>query len=86
MRLVIEYVVSDGCTYGFDQVVPVEYESAEAFAVEFEEACKAAKAHKYEWQFEFAGRQWNYDNFFEKDVYYAPEVMTVDEWFERPHL
>ena len=30
---------------------------------------------------EFAGRQWNVDEFFFKNQYFAPEILTVDEWF-----
>lgn len=43
-RLVITYTVSDGCTYDYQVVVPVVYESPEAFIVGFEKACKDARA------------------------------------------
>jgi hypothetical protein len=90
MRLVIEYNVGDGYTWHATNTIPVEYESAEAFAVEFEEACKEARVQAKQsarhWvEFTFAGREWDADNFFEKGVYYPPEILTVDEWFARPH-
>jgi hypothetical protein len=88
MRLVIEYNVGDGYTWSATNTVPVEYESAEAFFVEFEEACKEARVQakqtRCRWvEFTFAGREWDADNFFEEDVYYPPEILTVDEWFAR---
>ena len=90
MRLVIEYTVGNGCSWSADNTVPVEYESAEAFAVEFEEACKEARVQAKQsnghWlEFTFAGREWDADCFFLDDVYCPPEVLTVDEWFSRPH-
>jgi len=91
MRLVIEYTVGDGCTYHAVNTVPVEYESAEAFFVEFEEACKEvrvqAKQTRRHWlEFTFAGLEWDADCFFTSDGDYCPpEILTVDEWFSRPH-
>ena len=79
MRLVIRFGIGHGCTWGATEVVPVEYESAEAFAVEFEEFCRS---NQQEFGLmEFAGRQWNVDEFFFKNQYFAPEILTVDEWF-----
>jgi hypothetical protein len=82
MRLVIEHTVGDGCSWHAINTIPVEYESAEAFAVEFEEACEQARARL---EFTFAGKVWGADNFFEDGVYYPPEVLTVDEWFNRSY-
>lgn len=82
MRLVIRYHVGDGCTWGATEIVPVEYESAEAFVVEFEEFCRANQREFG--LMAFAGKQWDPDNFFYKNQYVAPEILTVDEWFSEP--
>jgi len=86
MRLIIEFVVSDGCSYSFTETVPVAYESAEAFAVDFEIVCYA---NKQNWQgFMFANHSWNSSDFFggynmetKSQHYYQPSIFTVDEWF-----
>lgn len=91
MRLIIKYQISDGCTYSCDETIPVEYESAEAFAVEFEEACKAARVEgACLKELHFAGHSWDCACFFYSsgnkytlDTYSPPEILTVDEWFER---
>lgn len=91
MRLVIEYYVGDGYTWSATNTVPVEYESAEAFVVEFEEACKEARVQakqtRRHWlEFTFAGLEWDADCFFTSDGEYCPPaILTVDEWFSRPH-
>jgi hypothetical protein len=87
MRLVIEYTEGDGCSWYATNTIPVEYESAEAFAVEFEEACHL-QYNKNSWQhknFILAGKEWDVDDFFDDGNYCPPEVLTVDEWFTRPH-
>lgn len=92
MRLVIKWNHGDGCTYSCDETEPVEFESAEAFIVGFEDALKAAhKAGKGE--FQFAGRDWWEDQFYyrkeDRNGRYLgkemslPRVLTVDEWFEQ---
>ena len=78
MRLVIKYSVGDGCTFSCTVTTPVIYESAEAFAVEFEEACKANRG-KY--QMRFAHLDFEPANFLCNDEYFGPDIMTVDEWF-----
>jgi hypothetical protein len=86
MRLVIEYNDSDGCTFSCDVTVPVVYESAEAFAVDFEKFCKEIHAKELAGDYssslvKFAGKSWGTSYFFEDGVYYAPSISTVDEWF-----
>jgi hypothetical protein len=84
MRLVIEYHDGDGCTYSCDVTVPVVYESAEAFAVDFEKFCKDIKSSgkgNSLYGDSFAGQKWDVSGFFEDGVYYAPRISTVDEWF-----
>jgi hypothetical protein len=85
MRLVIEYSVGDGYTYSCDVTVPVVYESAEAFAVDFEKFCKDLESSGKVCSLYgdvFAGQEWDVSSFFEDGVYYAPRISTVDEWFE----
>lgn len=92
MRLVIKWSHGDGYTYSCDETEPVEFESAEAFIVGFEEALKAAHEGRKN-EFQFAGRDWSEDHFYyrtedRKGNYTGkamslPEVLTVDEWFER---
>jgi hypothetical protein len=81
MRLVIKCHISDGYTYSFTNTVPVIYESAEAFAVDFEKFCWDNIDYSILDQPKFAGVEWEPDRFFENNKYYAPEIMTVDEWF-----
>jgi hypothetical protein len=86
MRLVIEYGDSDGCTYSCNVTVPVVYESAEAFAVDFEKFCKDVYSKGFPGGYindgnKFAGTTWDPIYFFEDGVYYAPSISTVDEWF-----
>ena len=79
MRLVIEYTAGDRYTWHATITVPVEYESAEAFAVEFEQACRECPARHYD--FKFAGHTWEVCDFIIDGAYYPPEIFTVDEWF-----
>ena len=83
MRLVIEYHDGDGCTYSCNVTVPVLYESAEAFAVDFEKFCMDIKSSgKYSlYGNSFAGQEWDASFFFEDEVYFPPNIYTVDEWF-----
>lgn len=82
MQLVIKYTVSDGCTYSCDVTQPVLYESAEAFIVDFENFCHENRIYDILKQPVFAGIKWCPDEFFENDIYYSPDILTVDEWFK----
>lgn len=86
MRLVIEYGVGDDYTWWATVTVPVEYESAEAFAVEFEAGVKECRQDRRS-SFYFADTEWDSGDFVEfverEWKYTAPEIMTVDEWFAR---
>ena len=92
MRLIVSYQVTDGCTYSADIVVPVVYESAEAFLVDFENAVKSAK-EKYA-SFSLGGQEFDSYRFVEisfdrgskKEEIYLPDVYTVDEWFATINL
>jgi hypothetical protein len=78
MRLILEYVVSDGCSYSFDVTLPVEYESAEALLIDFETALnKSLKDKKY--SFDFIGKSFDVNNF---NHAILPNISTLDEWFE----
>lgn len=82
-RLIVEWTDSDGCTYSCTNTLPVLYESAEAFAVEFEAWCKInASAVPVRRASTFAGQDFEAYHFFEEGVYSPPRVYTVEEWFQ----
>lgn len=81
MRLVVEFIYGDGCTYSGTVTRPVEYSSPEAFLVEFEEACRKVLNSYNIRDFEFAGHIWEPGIFFHKEDFYPPDIMTIDEWF-----
>ncbi len=86
MRLVIRYTTGDGYTWHAENTAPIVYESAEAFLVDFEEIVTARMAN-YDWRsdnhtFELGGQKFECTNFFFEGQYYAPEIMTIDEWFK----
>lgn len=89
MKLVLAYGQGDGCTYWSERTIPVEYESAEALIVDFENAAKSAYCSDH-WDFVFAGHTFDASDFFDKnsfdenDDYMCPEIMTIDEWFNAP--
>ena len=80
MRLVLEYTESDGYTWQCNTTLPVEYESAEALAVDFEEAMRKAKDNNSS-DVEIAGHTFDYGAFFEGEFYCEPTILTIDEWF-----
>jgi hypothetical protein len=85
MRLVIRYDIGDDCTWWAQETLPVEYESAEKFLVDFEEAVWAA--HKeadrswYYQEFTVAGLKFNICHFIVNGEFQPPAILTVDEWF-----
>jgi hypothetical protein len=83
MRLVIKYTAGDGCSWSCEDVLPVEYESAEQLYVDFEAAARAAKEIKV-YAFVVANREFHTDYFFYgAGTYNPPEILTVDEWFQQ---
>lgn len=86
MRLIIRYTVGDGCSWSSENVVPVVYESAEAFMVDFEEQCLDRKS-----TFTLGGQEFQACDFFEIDgstgytsdkaTFCPPEILTLDEFF-----
>ena len=90
MRLVIEYTVGDGYTYSATETVPVVYESAEAFMVEFEQAVRDDWTKPiFERGIKMGGAEFDSSSFMiwndrtETHDYYGPNIYTVDEWFEK---
>lgn len=95
-RLVVTVQITDDCTYSCDDVIPFEYESAEAFLVNLETAIKAAvakvDAKKMMWvngEFVAGGKTFDINSFVyhvaEQKSYFEivlPDVFTLDEWFE----
>lgn len=89
MQLVIEHGAGDGYTWWCTCTIPVIYESAEAFAVDFETFCLQHLDVRGRSDPKFAGHTWDMEYFFARDddgdiiEYTAPEIYTVDEWFAR---
>ena len=85
MRLIILYQTGDECTWSRENVVPIEYESAEAFLVEFQERCTEIYLEPTGMDFLFANRYWDPCDFFSypSKEFITPEILTVDEWFNR---
>ena len=82
MRLVMLYTFGDGCTYSCDRVFPMVAESPEAALCEFEELYNQYKGDWKAGPFTFANEEF-YSNDFECDgKYYAPDFLTLDEWFK----
>jgi len=85
MRFVIKYTAGDGCSWHCDVVLPIEYPSAEQLCVDFETAAREALARG--WQhpdFVIASYEFRtYDFFREDKTYEAPEILTIDEWFQQ---
>lgn len=83
MKLIVTYSTSDGCTYHADHVVPVEYDSEEAFLVDFE---KWAEEHR-DGNFLYANEGFLNHGLFPSvyfgDEFSSPcEVYTLEKWFE----
>ena len=90
MRFIIVENHSDGFTYSCDEPIPIEYESGEALICDFMEAAIAA-AQKYASYFKFLDHEWDTLNYAICDEkghleQFAPEILTIDEWFERNAL
>lgn len=90
MRLIIEFSVGDGYTYSATETIPVVYESAEAFAVDFEQAVRDNWATELinRGNVKIGGQEFDSGEFMmwddSKDAheYFAPNIFTVDEWFK----
>jgi uncharacterized protein YfeS len=81
-RFVLYFTAGDGYTYSVDKALPFHYESGEQALVDFEDKAKFAK-QVHAQTFKFAGMLMDTCTFFDEGVYYAPDVLTVDEWFDQ---
>ena len=83
MRLIVRVNYSDDCTYSYYETIPVVYESAEAFIVDFEDAARKALSIKRPAfrVFDLGGQNWDASYFFKGDEFQAPDVLTLDEWY-----
>lgn len=79
-KIIMTYTFGDGMTYSTDKVFPIQAESVEAALCAFEDAYNKAKA--VNGMFEFAGDVFYPRDFEENDIYYAPDFVTLEEWFE----
>lgn len=82
MKLVMVYYCTDGCTYGYDIMIPFEYESAESAIVDFQTVLNNSS---YMESFSFAGRsgyeKYNFEN--ADGNIELPDIFTLEEWFEK---
>lgn len=78
-RVVMLYTFSDGFTYDHPRVFPLMAESTAAALVAFEDAYQQAKATGA--SFSFAGEKFYSSDFEDNGKYFAPDFLTVDEWF-----
>lgn len=84
VRLVVSWEEDDGFTSCVSHTLPVLYESAEAFIVDFEAWCRANRGNPSQVQdgMLFAGHPFYPPHFFDGKVFVPPDVKTVDEWFQ----
>lgn len=76
MKIVMMYTQTDGCTYASDCTLPINHESVEAAAYEFEQALSQAELGVFEvFNKEFWAAHFNDE--------YRPEFLTIDEWFDK---
>lgn len=89
-QLVIYFTASDGCSYSYEQSIPVEYESAEQLVVDLDAAL-------IDWRdTPWRGREneitvehltFDVDVFQRREdgntIYEVPEILTLAEWFEK---
>lgn len=95
MKLVVVYNVSDGCTYSYDNIVPIEYLSEEQFICDFENELNLSIQNK-SFEFMLGGHKfctirhytsvllYNPELHFEQPgSIIFPEIYTLDNWFEK---
>ena len=87
MRLIANINYTDDCTYNYTETLPIVYESAEAFIVEFERlVLKTVKEVKFpnSTHFKLGGQEWEAMYFYQgKDKVEFPEIYTLEEWYKR---
>jgi len=83
MRLIIQYTISDGCTYWSSVTECCVYSSVEECIVDFKKFCESYVNTIIDNIPLFGGQQFNPCDFYEEGKYYPPMVMTVDEWYSQ---
>lgn len=91
-QLVIYFSLSNGCSYSFEQSIPVLYESAEKLLVDLDDALNTFKNTHWKKRgvyIKVDNLTFNIDVFEQykyngNDMYYElPEILTLQEWFEQ---
>ena len=86
-RLVLTFSSGDDCTYSCDNNLPFLAESK--IAAELELLDKYENSSDQYGEFQFHGHTLNaryfsyYDSKKKKRIYIEPQILTLDEWFER---
>jgi hypothetical protein len=91
MKLIMRYVVGDGYTFDATVIYPIEYESAEALICDFDKALdeaaeKRIHKHHYDCSFQFGIEKFNLSDFLGKKRKILPEILTIDEWFNKENI
>lgn len=83
MRLIMEFEVSDDCTYSCINTYPIVAESPETALDELEQLVMSATEDDYE--FLFCGHELVYEWFIVRvdnvRIFKAPHIFTLDNWF-----
>jgi hypothetical protein len=89
-QLVIYFTLSNGCSYSFEQSIPVQYESAEKLLVDLDDALNTFKDTDWKERgvdIKVGNLTFNIDVFQQYDgneVHHElPEILTLQEWFEK---
>lgn len=88
MRLIVQYIYSDDCTFSCTITAPVIYPNAAQFLIEFEHQCILADKRSSVvsgYDFELGGQSWDVTDFWDRSTstFIPPDVFTVDEYFKR---
>lgn len=83
MRLIIQYIVSDGCSYSYMVTEPVVYESKEALARHLTELCEyKLKNRDKPVHFKNGDVIIHITDLMLNGKYFLPAIYTIDEFFE----
>jgi hypothetical protein len=93
-KLVVAFWTGDGCTYSFENTVPLEYESPEAFICNFADWAAGCidlakvKQTYIKGMFKVGSYEFDVtDHVFQTEAgnwsIDLPEVYTLEEWFEK---
>lgn len=94
MRYIIIETHTDGFTFSCEEPIPIEYPSGESLICDFMDAAMAAAEASLNY-FTFLDQEWRTENYVirkrtpHKKIEFEqhnPEVLTIDEWFERNAL